>query len=378
MRPIPFLDLKTLNQSIAPEIFEAIQRVIEHGQFIAGPEVKIFENQWANYCDAGAAVGCANGTASLHAALHALKIGPGMEVILPSHTFVATAEAVRLTGATPVFAEIDKGTMLLDASRVSQYFTQRTAAIIPVHLYGMPADMDGIAMAVAARNLPIIADAAQAHGAIYKGRQIGAFGTAASFSFFPGKNLGAFGDAGAVTTNDAELARRVRLFVNHGRETKYEHLVMGTNYRLDTIQAAILTVKLRHLDTWVLRRRKLARLYREILSLEPFSSHPVLLQDAPAGAESSYHLFVVRAEKRAAIVDGLKKRGIPTGLHYPIPCHLQPSMSDISPGPGYLLTTERVADSVISLPMCPTMTEGEVERVCDIFRAVLVHLKASV
>lgn len=377
MKPIPFLDLQTLHASIAPELNEAMVKVMDHGQFIMGPEVKVFEHQWANYCGSRGAIGCANGTAALHAILQNLGVGPGKEVVVPSHTFVATAEAVRLTGGTPVFAEVDEETMLLDASKMRTYFSARTVAIVAVHLYGMPCDMEAIHKVAAERSLPIIEDAAQAHGATYKGRRAGSLGLAAAFSFFPGKNLGAFGDAGAVTTSDPVLSDKIRLYVNHGRQSKYEHLTMGTNYRLDTLQAAILSVKMRHLEEWTRQRQKLAARYREILAMEPFASYPIRFQAAPAGATSAYHLFVVRVPQRERVIEELKKRGVPTGVHYPIPCHLQPSMEDYSPGPGYLVSTEKVAGQVLSLPMCPTLTESDVERICDIFRAVLVHLKAK-
>ncbi|MEO8376216.1 MAG: DegT/DnrJ/EryC1/StrS family aminotransferase [Candidatus Sumerlaeota bacterium] len=375
MKPIPFLDLQSLHASIAGELNEAIAKVLTHGQFIMGPEVKLFEHQFANFVGSRAAIGCANGTAALHAALHALGIGPGTEVLLPSHTFIATAEAVLLAGARPVFVEVDEETMLLDPASLRAGFSARTAAVIAVHLYGMPCDMDGLRAVAAERRLAILEDAAQAHGSSYKGKRAGTLGAAGSFSFFPGKNLGAFGDAGAVTTEDPALARKLRLYVNHGREAKFEHLIPGNNYRLDTLQAAVLGVKMRHLEGWNKQRQRLAARYIEHLSMEPFASFPVRFQAAPAGATSTYHLMVVRVPHRNEIMEELHKRGVPTGLHYPIPCHLQPALSEYSAGPGSLIITERLAQQVLSLPMCPTFTLDDVDRICDIFRAVIIHMK---
>lgn len=375
MKAIPFLDLQALHASIAGELNDAMAKVMQHGQFIMGPEVRRFEHQFANFTGARAAIGCANGTAALHAALCALEVGPGKEVILPSHTFIATAEAVLLTGARPVFVEVDEETMLIDPAKVRAAFSARTAAIIAVHLYGMPCDMDALRAVAAERNVPIAEDAAQAHGSTYKKKQAGTLGAVASFSFFPGKNLGAFGDAGAVTTNDPSLARTLRLYVNHGREAKFEHLIVGNNYRLDTVQAAVLGVKLRHLENWNLQRQRLAARYLEHFSQEPFASFPVRVQAAPAGAASTYHLMVVRIPRRDEIMDELHKRGVPTGLHYPIPCHLQPALRELSDGPGSLVVTEKIAQQVLSLPMCPTFTLDDVDRICDIFRAVIIHSK---
>ncbi|MCC6547590.1 DegT/DnrJ/EryC1/StrS family aminotransferase [Candidatus Sumerlaeota bacterium] len=375
MKPIPFLDLQTLHASIAGELNDAMAKVLQHGQFILGPEVRLFEHQFANFVGSRAAIGCANGTAALHAALHVLGIGPGMEVVLPAHTFIATAEAVILTGARPVFAEVTEETMLLDPTKLRSAFSARTAAIIAVHLYGMPCDMDAIRAIAAERNLAIVEDAAQAHGATYHGNQAGTLGATASFSFFPGKNLGAFGDAGAVTTNDPTLARKLRLYVNHGREAKFEHLSIGNNYRLDTLQAAVLSAKLRHLDEWNNQRQRLAARYIEHFAQEPFSSFPVQVQVAPTGAASSYHLMVVRTPHRNEVMEELRKRGVPTGLHYPIPCHLQPALAEFGGGPGSLVVTEKLAQQVLSLPMCPTLTVDDVDRICDIFRAVIIHMK---
>lgn len=368
---IPFLDLKKIHQSIEGNLMEAMDQVVEHGQFILGPEVALFEQEWANFCGVPAAIGAANGTAALHAILACLDMEPGDEVILPSHTFVATAESIILAGATPVFADVDPSTWLVDPAHVESLVTDRTRAIVPVHLYGMPADMNRLNALGCARDLLVVEDAAQGHGATLDGRAVGGLGIAAAFSFFPGKNLGAFGDAGAITTIDSQLAERVRLFINHGRRGKYQHDTFGTNYRLDTLQAAILSVKLRQLAEWTRRRHALAAAYRNILSQEPFLSAGVRFQQATPGAESCYHLFVVELPRRDDVQEALKQAGIGTGIHYPLPCHLQPSMARWSGGNGSLPVTEQLAGRILSLPMCPTLDATHAERVCDAIRRVL-------
>lgn len=377
MTSVPFLDLKAINESIGAEIRAAIDAVLAHGRFINGPEVGEFEAAWAAWCGVPAAVGAANGTAALHAILHNLGIGPGDEVILPSHTFIATAESVMLTGARPVFAEIDSATWLLDPASVRDCLTGRTRAIVPVHLCGMPADMDAINAIAHERGIPVVEDASQAHGAVYKGRRAGALGRAAAFSFFPGKNLGALGDAGGVTTADEGLARRVRLFVNHGRESKFEHEIFGTNYRLDTLQAAVLLAKLRRLDEWTTRRRELAAVYRSILSAPGFMELGLRLQQDTPGGDSAWHLFAVSVPRRDEVRRELAARGIATGVHYPIPCHLQPSMADAAPPAGGLPITEKLVPSLVSLPMCPTLAPGQVEAVCAALEEILKSNEAK-
>lgn len=371
MNKVPFLDLAALNATLEPEIRAAMDAVLEHGRFINGPEVAAFEEEWGAYCGTGRAVGAANGTAALHAVLQMLGVAPGDEVILPSHTFIATAESVMLTGAAPVLVDIDKDTWLVDPERVRDALTPRTRAIIAVHLYGMPADMESLNAIGCDRGISIVEDASQAHGAVYKGSRAGSLGHAAAFSFFPGKNLGAFGDAGGVTTVDEELAHSIRLFVNHGREGKFEHEIFGTNYRLDTLQAAILRVKLTALDEWNARRRELAALYREILSQDVYQEAGLRFQRDTAGADSSWHLFVISVPRRDEIRRALAERGISTGMHYPIPCHLQPSMADVAPPRGSLPHTEELCDNLVSLPMCPTLDAATIEHVCDELRDIL-------
>lgn len=371
----PFLNLKKLHDSIAPELGPAIANVVSNCSFINGPEVKTFERRWADYCGVDAAIGAANGTTALHAILQCLGVNNRDEVICPSHTFIATAESIIMTGAKPVFAEVDPDTWLLNPAELESRITSRTRAIVAVHIYGMPCDMDPINEIACARGLSVIEDASQAHGAQYKGKRAGALGHAACFSFFPGKNLGAFGDAGGITTIDTKLAEMLRLYVNHGRETKYENIVVGTNYRLDTLQAAILLVKLRYLDEWNARRAEIVERYRDRLSQEPFASLPVKLQHIIEGAQSSNHLFVIQIPERDRIADELNKRGVATGLHYPIPCHLQPSMRTYTRGAGTLLITERLCSNILSLPVCPTMSPDDADLICDTMTVIINNLR---
>ncbi len=366
--PVAFADLRAQHEEVRQEIDAAIARVRQHGQFIKGPEVAAFEGAFARYCGASRCVGASNGTSALHAALHAAGIGPGDEVIIPSHTFMATVESVRHCGARPVFADIDEGTMLLDAMAARGAISPRTRAIVPVHLYGLMADMDSLGALAERHGLMIVEDAAQAHGASWGGRRAGSVGTAASFSFFPSKNLGAMGDAGAVTTNDPAIADRCARFVDHGRDSKYTHREEGTNYRLDTLQAAVLLAKLARLDAWNEGRRRAAEHYRAILSSEPFASMPVRLQEVPTGAVHVYHLFVVRVPQRDRVAGELARRGIGTGIHYPVPCHLQRAAFDLGFDAGSLPVTERVAAGILSLPMHPHLSQSDVERVCDALR----------
>ena len=375
MTSYPFLDVKANTASLRTELDEAIGRVLDHCRFINGPELSEFESRWAEFCGAGHAVGTANGTASLHTILHALDVGPGDEVILPSHTFMATAEAVVLQGAKPVFVEVLDSTMLIDPTAVGEAITGNTKAIIAVDLYGLPADYERLRQVAGKHGVPIVEDAAQAHGASINGKKAGTLGDAAAFSFFPGKNLGAFGDAGAITTNDGELDQRCRRFVNHGRESKYVHDYAGTNYRLDTLQAAILMVKLNHLEKGNERRRAIAARYLERLSAAPFDDYPVSWQRIPKGAVSSCHLFVIRIEGvRDTLRKALTSRGVATGMHYPVPCHLQPAVASVSYRPGTLPLTEKICDELISLPIGPDMPLEHADRIMDILAEELGKL----
>ncbi|MCB2154605.1 DegT/DnrJ/EryC1/StrS family aminotransferase [bacterium] len=375
MTPYPFLDVKANTAAIREDLDKAIARVLDHCKFINGPELTEFESQWAEYCEAKYAIGTANGTASLQTILHALGVGPGSEVILPSHTFMATAEAVVLQGAKPVFVEVLDSTMLIDPTAVAEAITDHTKAILAVDLYGLPADYERLHQVADKHEIPIVEDAAQAHGASIGGKTAGTLGAAAAFSFFPGKNLGAFGDGGGLTTNDEKLADRCRAFVNHGRESKYVHDFIGTNFRLDTLQAAILTVKLAHLDKWNERRRAIAARYVERLSAEPFDEYPISWQRMPKNAVSSYHLFVIRVEGlRDAVRRALSQRGVTTGMHYPVPCHLQPAMAAYGYRPGSLPLTERICDELISLPIGPEMPVEHADEIMDILAEELGRL----
>jgi dTDP-4-amino-4,6-dideoxygalactose transaminase len=355
---IPLVDLKAQYRSIKPEIDAAVQRVLDHTSFIQGPEVKAFEAAFAGACDAPEAIGVASGTAAIHLVLVALGIGAEDEVITPAHTFVATVEPIRYVGASPVFVDIDPVTFNLDPRQIEPAITGRTRAIMPVHLYGQPADMQPILDIARRHNLAVIEDAAQAHGATYRGRHVGLWGDAGTFSFYPAKNLGAYGDAGAIITGDASLAQRLRMLRNHGRTEKYVHTMHGFGERLDAIQAAILAAKLPHLESWIERRRQIAEIYRARLVDLPLE----LPQEMP-GARHVYHQFVVRSAQRDALQAHLKAAGIGTGIHYPVPLHLQPALQDLGYRAGHLPVTEEIARTVLSLPIYPELDEEQIDHV---------------
>lgn len=358
---IRLVDLQAQHQTIAAEINAAIQNVIHNTSFIMGPEVKAFEADFAAYCQAEYAVGLASGTAALHLALRACNIGPGHEVITTPHTFIATSEAITHAGARPVFVDIDPQTYNLDPTKIEAAITERTKAIIPVHLYGQPADMDPILEIARKHSLRVIEDAAQAHGAEYKGRRVGTLGDAACFSFFPGKNLGAFGDAGAVVTNNTAIAEQVRLLRNHGRHQKYEHVVEGYGERLDTLQAAILQAKLPYLEQWTEARRSLADHYCRRLA-----NHPqITLPFVPQGVRHVYHLFVICVSVRDQILASLREDGIEAGIHYPIPLHLQPAYRYLELTAGSFPVAEAYASKVLSLPLYPEMSTEQVDWVVE-------------
>jgi dTDP-4-amino-4,6-dideoxygalactose transaminase len=362
---IQLVDLNAQYHSIKSEVDSAIQRVIDSSAFVGGKEVEQFEAEFAAYCEAKSCVGVGNGTDALFLTLKAMGIGAGDEVITVAHTFIATSEAISMTGARPVFVDIKEDTMLMDPALLEQATTPRTKAIVPVHLYGQPCDMDAI-MAVAERHgLRVIEDAAQAHGARWRGRRVGSIGDAACFSFYPGKNLGAYGDAGAVVSQDEELIERIRMLANHGRLEKYTHKMEGVNSRLDGLQAAILRVKLRHLDEWNESRRRLADYYMERLSF-PDLVLPVVSESA----QPVWHLFVVRSGERDRLQGQLKSEGVATGVHYPVPLHVQPAYEYMAIPRGTLPITERVAKEVVSLPMFPELTEEHIDSVCSALAGV--------
>lgn len=361
---IPFLDLGAAYRELKTEIDTAIHRVLDSGWYILGPEVDAFEAEWAAYCEADHAVGLANGLDALILALRALDIGPGDEVIVPSNTYIATWLAVTAVGARPVPVEPDPATHNIDTALIASAITPATRAILPVHLYGQPADLDPILALARQHGLAVIEDAAQAHGARYKGRRIGAHGDVVCWSFYPGKNLGALGDGGAVTTHRTDLADRIRVLRNYGSRVKYVNEVQGVNSRLDPIQAAVLRAKLPHLDAWTDRRRMIAATYAEGLR-----DSGLILPHVPDWAEPAWHLYVLRAPDR----DGLQKRltdaGIGTLIHYPIPPHMQAAYANLGLAPDTLPLARDLAGEVLSLPMGPQLPLADAARVIDAVRA---------
>lgn len=356
---VPFLDIASQNREIADDLDAAWRRVVASGQYIRGPEVEAFEAEFAAYCGARHCVGVGNGLDALTLILLAYDIGPGDEVIVPSHTFIATWLAVSRSGATPAPVEPREDTCNIDPELIEQAVTARTRAIMPVHLYGQPADMDAIAKIARRHGLRVIEDAAQAHGARYKGKRCGGLGDAAGFSFYPAKNLGALGDGGAVVTGDAGLAARVRRIANYGSEMKHEYPEQGANSRLDELQAAFLRVKLKRLDEWNARRREIAGLYGELLAGIDGLVPPLV----PNWAEPVWHLFVVRHPERDRLARNLAAAGIGTGIHYPAPPHLSGAYrKDGARQPG-LPHSEALSRDVLSLPISPSMTNAEVNTV---------------
>lgn len=355
---IPFLDLGAPYRELRAEIDDAIHRVLESGWYILGSEVEEFESKYADYCGSQYCLGVGNGLDALHLALLAMGVGPGDEVIVPSNTYIATWLAVSRCGAKPVPVEPDEATCNINPSLIEAAVTRRTKVILPVHLYGLPADLDPILAIARVHGLRVLEDAAQAHGARYRGKRIGAHGDAVAWSFYPGKNLGALGDGGAVTTNDQDLADRIRVLRNYGSRVKYINEVQGFNSRLDPIQAAVLRVKLSHLNGWNLRRTALAHLYQKGLR-----NIGLALPGVPEWAEPVWHLFVVRVAQRDALQYRLNQVGIGTLIHYPIPPHKQKAYSAEGLAPEAFPLASRLANEVLSLPIFPTMTHEQVERV---------------
>lgn len=357
---IPFLDLKASQMELHNQLADAFERVLDSGWYILGKEVKEFEVEFAAYCEAEHCVGVGNGLEALHLILRAYGIGEGDEVIVPSNTYIATWLAASYAGADPVPVEPDENTCNIDPSRIEAAITPRTKAIIAVHLYGQPADMDAINAIADKHSLKVIEDAAQAHGARYKGQRTGSLGNAAGFSFYPGKNLGAIGDGGAVTTNDGELADRVRVLRNYGSHVKYHNEVQGFNSRLDELQAAFLRLKLRCLDEWNARRKVVADAYLDLLA-----GNGLILPHVPVWAEPVWHLFVVRHAERSNLQKWLEEAGIGTMIHYPVPPHLQPAYAHLKYGIGKLPIAERLAKTVLSLPIGPHISSEQVMEICN-------------
>lgn len=360
---IPMNDFRLQYCSIKEEIDKAISEVLESGWYILGAQVKAFEKEFADYCGVKFAVGVGNGLEALQLALLAHKIGDGDEVITVANTAVATALAISLSGAKPVFVDIDPETYEMDASKIKERITKRTKAILPVHLLGHPVDMDPLVELAHANNLLVIEDAAQAHGTEYNARKVGGLGDVGCFSFYPTKNLGAYGDAGIVITNDNGIAAKVSLLRNYGQETRYVHSLKGINSRLDEMQAAILRVKLRHLDEWNRKRRDIARLYNELLQGTDLAC-PV----EKDYARHIYHLYVVRCRKRDQLQRFMESKGITTLVHYPIPIHLQMAYKDLGMRRGSLPLTEEVADEILSLPIFAELKGEQVEKVAGMIK----------
>lgn len=363
-RKVPFLDMKSPYLELKNELDEAYRRVMESGWYILGQEVEEFEREFALYCGVSYCIGVGNGLDALHLILRAYEIGPGDEVIVPANTYIATWLAVSYAGAIPVPVEPDPHTYNLDPSRVETAITPRTRAVLPVHLYGQPADMDPLNNLAARYNLKVIEDAAQAQGAAYKGRLTGNLGDAAGFSFYPGKNLGALGDAGAIVTNDAGLADRVRVLHNYGSRVKYYNEVKGYNSRLDVLQAAFLRVKLNHLDHWNDLRCNIAQYYLDAMGDLPSVTLPHTLEDA----KNIWHIFPVRHPQRDALQKHLRAGGVDTLIHYPVPPHLSDAYTEMGLKKGAFLLSEEIADTELSLPMGPHMSLDDAKYVVALIR----------
>lgn len=353
---IPFVDLRAQYRSIQAVADAAVLGVMSRGDFVLGQAVADFEKEFAVYCDAKYAVGVDSGYSALELLLLANGIGPGDEVITAANTFIATTLAISNCGATPVLVDIDPDTYNIDPNLIEAAITPATKAIMPVHLYGQPADMDPINAVAKRHGLLVFEDAAQGHGATYKGRRVGNLADGAAFSFYPGKNLGAYGDGGAVVTNDAEVAEKVRMLRNIGMKVKYHHEVKGFNHRLDTMQAAVLRVKLPHLDQWNASRRRAAATYDRVLA-----GLPVVTPVVPSTVEPVFHLYVIRTENRDALMSHLQEAGIASGLHYPVPIHLQEAYSELPYAEGDFPITEAHAKTIVSLPMYPELTDEMID-----------------
>lgn len=357
---VPFVDLQAQYAEIEPEVTQAMTTVLHRADFILGQDVELFEEEFAAYCEVKHAVGVDSGTSALELLLRAYGIGPGDEVITVANTFIASVLAISATGARPVLVDIDPATYNLDVDQLENAITPRTKAILPVHLYGLPADMDAILEIAQRQGAVVIEDACQAHGARYKGKRAGSLGHAAAFSFYPAKNLGAYGDAGMATTDDDHIAARLRMLRDYGQQVKYHHIMRGYNRRLDTLQAAVLRVKLGHLDTWNRARREHSERYHRLLA----ESAAILPTHSPL-LEPVYHLFVIRTAERDALRAYLQSHGIGTGIHYPVPVHLQQAYEDLGYTIGDFPVTERFAQEILSLPMYPELMPEQIEHVAE-------------
>ena len=363
---VPFVSFKPIEQELDLELREAFDRVLKSSWYIGGNEDSRFEQAFAEYCGVRYCIGCGNGLDALILILKALGIGKGDEVIVPSNTYIATALAVTYAGAIPVFVEPDSATYNIDPCKIEAQITSRTKAIIPVHLYGQPCDMDPIMVIANRFNLYVVEDCAQAHGAVYKGRRVGTFGIASGFSFYPGKNLGALGDAGAVVTNDRELAAKIRALGNYGSDYKYHHIYRGNNSRLDELQAAFLSAKLPHLDQMNEERRKIANKY-----MMGIMNSEIILPVIKDNVEPVWHIFSIRCERRDELGKHLNEKGISTNKHYPIPMHLQECYKDLGYRKGDFSIAEIISTTQLSIPMYYGMTDQEIQYVIDVINQFL-------
>ena len=364
---VPFLDLKAQYASIKDEITVALQQVLDNTAFAGGPFVEKFEKDFASFCQCEHAIGVGSGTEALWAALLSLGVGPGDEVITAPNTFIATAEAISFCGAKPVFIDVDEQTYNLNPILLEDAITPKTKAIIPVQLFGQTADMDPIIEVARAHGLFVIEDACQAHGAEYKGRRAGSIGDVGCFSFYPGKNLGAYGEAGAVVTNNAELADKIRMFRDHGQKKKYYHSMIGWNARMDGFQGAVLSVKLKYIAEWNEARRRNAQLYNKLLA----AVDDVIIPMEADYNKHVYHVYAIRTKDRDTLIKTLAEKEIFCGIHYPVPLHLQEAYKFLGRGKGSFLVTERCAEEFISLPMFAELTQGQIERVTNEIKCFL-------
>jgi dTDP-4-amino-4,6-dideoxygalactose transaminase len=358
---IPFVDLKLQYKNLKPEIDQAIGPVLENAQYILGPAVESFEKNFADFLGVGHVIGVSSGTDALYLVLRALDIGEGDEVIIPPNTFIATAEAISMAGAAPVFVDVEEKAFNIDIDKIEEKITSRTKAIMPVHLTGQAVDMDKIMEMAKKCKLFVIEDACQAHGSEYRGKKLGTIGEAGCFSFYPGKNLGALGEAGAIVTNNGELAEKLRILRDHGQSKKYYHNLIGGNFRMAGIQGAVLDVKLKHLDEWNELRRSHAEMYKNLLGNAP----EIILPQEPSYSKGNYHLFIIRAQKRDELQKFLAENGIVTGIHYPVPIHLQKAYGYLGLAEGSFPVSEKLAKEILSLPMYPELITGQIEYVCE-------------
>lgn len=360
---VPFVDLRIQYESIKEEVDVSLKKVMENTDFILGEEVQLLEKEYARFCEAECAVGVDSGISALELTLRALGIGEGDEVITAPNSFIATASAISFAGAVPVFVDIEPEYFNIDPGKIEAAITPKTKAIMPVHLYGQPADMDAINEIARKHGLKVIEDACQAHGARYKRRRVGALGDAGCFSFYPGKNLGAYGDGGMMVANDKAVVEKVKMLRNYGQKQKYNHIFLAFNRRLDTMQAAILRIKLRHLDEWNRKRRANAALYDRLLKDSNVRTPAV------AGyAEHVYHLYVIITENRDKLLEYLNAKSVFAGLHYPIPIHLQPAYSSLGYKKGDYPVTEEYSGKILSLPMFPELTEEQIHFACELIK----------